>query len=64
MVAGKDWLGDKWIAPNGINLVPKETYTIYNEANFSSSTGASLSAQTVTPLIKSRRLVAGQDQYG
>lgn len=46
----KTWLGDKWIAPNGIQLVLKDTYTIYNEASFSSSTGASLSPQTVTAI--------------
>ncbi|MGD6856642.1 M23 family metallopeptidase [Bacillus infantis] len=46
----KTWLGDKWIAPNGITLLLKDTYTIYNDASFSSSTGASLTPQTVTAI--------------
>lgn len=46
----KTWLGDKWVAPNGMALALNQLYTLYNDASFSSSTGASVGNQTVSAI--------------
>jgi Peptidase family M23 len=46
----KTWLGDKWIAPNGVTFTISQTYPLYNDASFSSPAGASVANQKLTAL--------------
>ncbi|MEB5452855.1 peptidoglycan DD-metalloendopeptidase family protein [Virgibacillus pantothenticus] len=46
------WLGERWIAPNGIKeYLPKKT-EIFNKPTFNNSTGAFISPQEVTVISK------------
>ncbi|MCT1576174.1 M23 family metallopeptidase [Oceanobacillus kimchii] len=46
------WLGERWIAPNGIKENLSKTVKIYNEPNFTKSTGASIKPQEITVIAK------------